>query len=173
MTENVKIAAVFFSHTGQNYSDGSIVDLKTGNTAVVAAKIAALTGAAMFELKTKHAYPFNYKECTETAQAELRANSRPVLVETPDVSGYDAIVLGFPNWWGTMPMAVFTFLESQDLSGKAVLPFCTHEGSGMGRSEADIRKICPNSDVRAGLAILGSSVSQADAAVKAWLEKTL
>ena len=171
MASNKEMAVVFFSHTGQNYSNGSIVNLTKGNTAVVAEKIAALTGAAVFELKTKHDYPFIYKECTEMAQEELRANSRPVLTKTIDVSEYDVIALGFPNWWGTMPMAVFTFLESQNLSGKTILPFCTHEGSGMGRSEADIQKLCPHSDVRAGLAIHGSAVSEADAAVQAWLEK--
>lgn len=171
MASDKEMAVVFFSHTGQNYSNGSIVNLTTGNTAVVAEKIAALAGAAVFELKTKHDYPFIYRECTEMAQSELRANSRPKLVKTIDVGEYDTIALGYPNWWGTMPMAVFTFLESQNLSGKTILPFCTHEGSGMGRSEADIRKLCPNSDIRRGLAIHGSAVSEADAAVKAWLDK--
>lgn len=166
------VAVVFFSHKGQNYSNGSIVDLKIGNTAVVAAKIAALTGAPAFELKPKRDYPFVYKECTEAAQAELRADARPELEETPDLSGYDTIVIGYPNWWGTMPMVMFTLLEGQDLSGKTILPFCTHEGSGMGRSQEDIQRLCPHSDVRAGLPVYGSSVSQADAAVKAWLEKT-
>lgn len=173
MSDNKKLAVVFFSHAGQNYSNGKIVDLKTGNTAVVAQKIATLTGADTFEIRTTQTYPFIYKECTDVAQTELRANSRPQLAEAIDVSGYDAIILGYPNWWGTMPMAVFTFLEGRELFGKTILPFCTHEGSGMGRSEADIRRLCPDCDVRAGLAIHGSSVSAADAAVKAWLEKNL
>lgn len=97
-------------------------------------------------------------------------NARPELRGTlPDLSGYDTIVLGYPCWWGTMPQAVFTFLESADFSGKKILPFCTHEGSGMGRSESDIKKLCPAATVARGLAITGSSCASSEAAIKKWL----
>jgi len=89
--------------------------------------------------------------------------------QLPDMSSYDTIVLGYPCWWGTMPQAVFTFLESADFSGKKILPFCTHEGSGMGRSESDIKKLCPKATVARGLAITGSSCNASEAAIKKWL----
>ena len=115
-------------------------------------------------------YPVNYKECTEVAAAEGRANDRPELKGTiPSISDYDTIILGYPCWWGTMPQAVFTFLESADFAGKKIFPFCTHEGSGMGRSEADIKKLCPTVTVAKGLAINGSSCNEAESSVKKWL----
>ena len=79
-----------------------------------------------------------------------------------DMDSYEVIYIGYPNWWGTMPMAVFTFLESYDFSGKTIIPYCTHEGSGMGSSERDIKKLCPNARVLPGLAIRGGSVDRAD-----------
>ena len=161
----------YFSHTGENYSNGKIVDLDQGNTAVAAEMVAALTGAELFEIRTVKDYPFIYNECTDVAKQELRAGSRPELAETIDVSGYDTIILGYPNWWGTMPMAVCTFLESQSFAGKTILPFCTHEGSGMGNSERDLKKLCPDARICAGLPIHGSSVSSAGAAVKQWLQQ--
>jgi len=84
---------------------------------------------------------------------------------------YDLIYLGYPNWWGTFPMAVFTFLESYDFSGKTIVPFCTHEGSGIGNSERDIKKLCPNAKLLPGIAIRGGSVGVADNLVHSWLKK--
>ena len=84
---------------------------------------------------------------------------------------YEVIYLGYPNWWGTFPMAVFTFLESYDFSGKTIIPFCTHEGSGIGSSERDIKKLCPDAKVLTGLAIRGGSVKSADSIIKSWLSK--
>lgn len=84
---------------------------------------------------------------------------------------YDTIILGYPNWWGTFPMAVFTFLEEYDFTGKTILPFCTHEGSGLGGSERDIKRICPTATVAKGLAIHGSNVKNANETIKAWLLK--
>ena len=161
----------YFSHTGQNYSNGKIVDLVKGNTMAAAEMIADLTGGELFEIKARKDYPFIYNECTDVARQELRAGSRPELAETIDVSGYDTIILGYPNWWGTMPMPVWTFLESQSFTGKTIFPFCTHEGSGMGNSEHDLKKLCPDADIRAGLPIHGSAVSSAGAAIKQWLQQ--
>lgn len=101
---------------------------------------------------------------------ELNTNARPELKSSIDNIGeYDTVFLGYPNWWGTMPMCVCTFLESYDFSGKTILPFCTHEGSGLGHSEKDIVKFCPDSDVKKGLAIRGSRVAAADNEIAAWL----
>ena len=84
---------------------------------------------------------------------------------------YDVVFLGYPNWWGTMPMPVFAFLEAYDFSGKTVLPFCTHEGSGLGHSESDIKKLCPTARVAKGLAIQGGNVQKAESAIASWLQE--
>ncbi len=131
----------YFSRPGNNYVNGSIVNLPVGNTEVVATMIREMTGGDLFHIEPVTVYPEGYTETTEVAQQELRANARPKLTrhqEIPD--SYDLIFLGYPNWWGTMPMPVFTFLEDYDLAGKTIAPFCTHEGSGMGRSVADIKR---------------------------------
>lgn len=168
-----KTLIVYFSHTGQNYLNGKIVDLKKGNTAAVAEIIAKLTGAELFEIKPAHPYPFIYSECTDAAKQELQANARPELLETVDATEYDTIILGYPNWWGTMPMPVFTFLCSQDYSHKTILPFCTNEGSGMGVSEKDLKQICPNSIILPGLAISGSMVTSAGDSIEHWIDKSM
>jgi flavodoxin len=107
------------------------------------------------------------------AQREKRENARPELTEkVVDIDSYDTIILGYPNWWGTIPMAICTFLESYDFSGKIIAPYCTNEGSGMGSSERDIKKLCPNSKILAGLAIRGGSVDRADKDLANWLKKS-
>jgi flavodoxin len=138
---NSKSLIAYFSRKGNNYVDGSIVNLPIGNTEVVAKK-------------------------------ELSNNSRPELTEiVDDMDSYDVIYIGYPNWYGTMPMAVFTFLESYDFSGKTIIPYCTHEGSCLGQSVRDIKKLCPNSRVLDGLAIKGGSVNRNQNDVSAWLHK--
>jgi flavodoxin len=162
----------YFSRKGNNYVGGSIVNLPIGNTEVVAKKIQALTGSDLFQIRTVKAYPDDYTETTNVAQDELSENARPELAEMVDgMDSYDLIYIGYPNWWGTMPMAVFTFLESYDFSGKTIIPYCTHEGSGMGSSERDIKKLCPNAKVLSGLAIKGGTVGRADKDLADWLKK--
>ena len=124
----------------------------------------------MFEIDTIKTYPEDYTETTNVAMEEKRKNARPELIRMVDqMDLYDVIYLGYPNWWGTFPMAVFTFLESYDFSGKTIIPFCTHEGSGLGNSERDIRKLCPNANVLPGIAIRGGSVKSAGNSIKTWL----
>jgi len=169
---NSKSLIAYFSRKGNNYVDGSIVNLPIGNTEVVAKKIQELTGSDMFEIKTVKSYPEDYTETTNVAKKELSNNSRPELTEiVDDMDSYDVIYIGYPNWYGTMPMAVFTFLESYDFSGKTIIPYCTHEGSGLGQSVRDIKKLCPNSRVLDGLAIKGGSVNRNQNDVSAWLHK--
>lgn len=160
---------VYFSRAGNNYVNGSIVSLKTGNTETAANFIHELTGAQLFKLEPVKQYSLDYTECTKEAQAELRANVRPPVKALPDISSYDTIYIGCPNWWGTCPMCVFTFIESQNWAGKTVKPFCTHEGSGMGRIESDIRKACAGADVKRGLALHGADVSKAKSQIQSWL----
>lgn len=167
-----KSLIAYFSRKGNNYVAGSIVNLPVGNTEIIAKKIQEFTGSDIFEIKTVKSYSEDYTETTNVAQEEKRKNARPQLTEKVDnMDSYDVIFLGYPNWWGTMPMAVFTFLESYDFSGKTIIPFCTHEGSGMGSSERDIKKLCPNAKVLPGLAIRGGSVDRANKDVANWLKK--
>ncbi|MDF2524095.1 MAG: hypothetical protein K0R31_1736 [Clostridiales bacterium] len=169
---NSKSLIAYFSRKGNNYVGGSIVYLPIGNTEVIAKKIQELTGSDLFQIKTVKSYPEDYTETTNVAQEEKRQNARPELTETvDDMDSYDVIYIGYPNWWGTMPMAVFTFLESYDFSGRTIIPFCTHEGSGMGSSERDIKKLCPNAKVLSGLAIRGGSVDSADKDVATWANR--
>ena len=167
-----KCLIAYFSRKGQNYVSGRIVDLKIGNTEVVATMIRKLTGGDMFHIESVTAYPNDYTEATEVAKNELRAKTRPKLTgQVKNMGAYDVIFLGYPNWWGTMPMPVFTFLESHDFSGKTIVPFCTHEGSGMGHSEKDIAKACPRAAVLEGIAIHGTDASSAASTVSSWIER--
>ena len=168
---NVLIA--YYSRDGENYRDGRIVDLAEGNTQVVAKKIRQITGGELFCIEPLHPYPAYYHETTELAQKELQDNARPELSGPPcPVERYDIVYLGYPIWWGVMPMPVLTFLEKYDFSGKTVIPFCTHEGSGMGDSVPYIRRCCPGVRVLDGLAVYGSRCDRADQAIRAWLQKT-
>jgi flavodoxin len=167
-----KSLIAYFSRKGNNYVGGSIVNLPTGNTEVIAKKIHELTGGYMFRIKTVKSYPDDYTEATNVAQEEKRENARPELTgKIEDMGSYDVIYVGYPNWWGTMPMAVFTFFEAYDFTGKTIVPYCTHEGSGMGVSERDIKKLCSNAKVLPGLAIRGGSVGGADKDIATWLKK--
>ena len=105
--------------------------------------------------------------CIEEAKAHLREKARPELKKMPNVSGYDTIILAYPNYWGTMPMAVFTFLDNTDLNGKTIYPLCTNEGSGLGRSISDIRKYA---NVGEGLSLSGSGVKNAKPQIEKWLK---
>jgi len=160
----------YFSRKGNNYVSGDIVNLSKGNTEIVAERIQELIGGDLFEIETVKQYDQDYTRCTQEAQEELRTKARPELkTEVKNMKDYDVICIGFPNWWGTMPMAVFTFLESYDLSGKRICPFCTNEGSGMGHSEKDIKSLCPKSQLERGLALRGGSVNHARKEIESWV----
>jgi flavodoxin len=169
---NKKTLIAYYSRKGNNYVNGSIVNLLTGNTETIANKILDITGGDLFKIDTIKPYPSDYTETTRVARDELRSNARPGLHATvKDLENYDVIYLGYPNWWGTSPMAVFTFLESYDFSGKTIVPFCTHEGSGLGKSILDIKKVCPDSNVLNGLSIRGSEVGNAHDKILGWLKE--
>jgi len=169
---NSKSLIAYFSRKGNNYLGGSIVHLPIGNTEVVAHKIQAMTGSDLFQIQTVKPYPEDYPEATRVAQDELSGNTRPELTEMiADMDSYEVVYLGYPIWWGTMPMAVFTFLDLYGFSGKTIVPYCTHEGSGLGSSERDIMKLCPGAKVLSGLAVKGGSVGRADEILANWLKK--
>lgn len=164
----------FYSRADENYVNGLIKTLKVGNTEVAAGIIKELTGADVFKIEQREPYARDYNECIAQAQADQRQNARPELkkrLETLDA--YDVIYLGYPNYWSTMPMAVFTFLEQQDFSEKIIKPFCTHEGSGLGSSINDIKKLCPAAKVKKGLAIQGGSVKRSRKDIEKWIQEDL
>ncbi len=160
----------FYSRADENYVNGIIKTLAVGNTEIAAGIIRELTGADLFKIEQTQAYSKDYNECIAQAQADQKRDARPELKNYPEsLADYDTIYLGFPNYWGTMPMAVFTFLEHFDFAGKTIKPFCTHEGSGMGDSEKDIKKLCPDANVENGLAIHGGSVQGAGKEIEKWI----
>lgn len=160
----------FYSRADENYVNGLIKTLEVGNTEIAAGIIKELTGADLFKLEQVQPYAKNYNECIEQARADQSRNARPELKYYPEnFNDYDVIYLGYPNYWSTMPMAVFTFLEHFDFSGKIIKPFCTHEGSGMGSSVSDIKKLCPGATVEKGLALRGGSVKQSQKEIEKWI----
>ena len=167
-----KCLIAYFSRKGQNYVSGRLVDLKVGNTEVIANMIQKITGGVLFHIESVTAYPQDYTEATEVAKKELRAKARPKLTgQVENMGAHDVIFLGYPDWWGTMPMPVFTFLESYDFSGKTIVPFCTHEGSGLGHSQQDIAKACPKATVLKGIAIYGTNAGSAGPNVSSWIDE--
>lgn len=161
---------VYFSRAGENYVSGALKNLTVGNTQTAAEILRELIGADMFRIEPETPYSDSYNECIEQAKQDKQNNARPAIKAFPkSLDGYDTVYLGYPNYWGTMPMCVFTFLEHFDFTGKTIKPFCTHEGSGMGSSENDIKKLCPGAKVEQGLAIHGSRISGAKAQFEKWI----
>lgn len=172
-TEGKKLV-VFFSHTGENYNVGVI---EKGNTHIIADMIADKTGADRFEIVPANPYPFDYNECIDQAKKEKQAGARPAIKDDINVEDYDIVFLGYPNWWGEVPMCVYTFIEQHDWNGKIVIPFITHEGSGMGGTDRKIAAACRGAEtaVGKGLAVQGKvAQTQRDSAqrsVNSWLNQ--
>ena len=161
----------FYSRADENYFNGTLKMLTVGNTEAAAGIIKELTGADMFKIEQTKPYSKGSNDCIEEARADQQRNARPELKAFPEsIDGYDVIYLGYPNYWSTMPMAVFTFLEHFDWKGKIIKPFCTHEGSGMGSSVSDIKKLCPGATVEEGLAIRGGSVEKSRKNIEGWVK---
>lgn len=169
-----KILTIYYSRKGENYWGGKVVDLQKGNTERVAEFVQKAVGGDLFEVETVKTYSTDYHKCTQEAQTELQAGERVEPKAYLDsLEGYDTIFVGYPNWWGTMPMVLFTFLEHYDLTGKTVIPFCTNEGSGLGSSEADLRKLCKGATVKPGLSIRGCKAEQSETQVAAWAKQSI
>lgn len=164
---NILIA--YYSRADENYVNGQMKMLQTGNTECAAQVIADVTGGDMFHIEQLKPYSKNYNDCIHEAQVDQKQNVRPSLTEYPkSIDSYDVIYLGYPNYWGTMPMAVFTFLEHFDFTGKTIYPFCTHEGNGLGSSIKDLKQLCPSAVIATGLAIHGGSVDRHTDEIKNW-----
>ena len=165
-----KTLIAYFSRADENYFAGAMRYVKIGNTEIVVNKMKEMIDADIFKIEMKNPYSPVYMTCIEEAKKDLRAKARPELVSLPEsVDAYDTIVLGYPNYWGTMPMAVYTFLEAFDFTGKTILPLCTNEGSGMGSSEREIKKTCPGAVVKNGLPVTGSNAVSSEGSVRHWL----
>ena len=169
-----KALVVYFSRTGEQYGVGVI---EKGNTAIVADMIVEQTGADSFEILPKtDNYPTTYKELTDVAKEEQNQNARPAIKDTvQNLEQYDTIYLGYPIWWGDLPMICYTFLESYDFSGKTIIPFCTHAGSGNAGTQSKIQAAVPNATVKEVLAISGGDTQNNQERVKKsvteWLGK--
>ncbi len=169
-----KTLVIYYSRKGLNYSRGSIVDLKKGNTEYVAEFIKKAVGAELFEIKTVKQYSEDYTTCTKEARDELNNNERPELQEyLNSISEYKNIVVAGPCWWGTFPCAIMTQLEKLDFSEKKVFSVMTHEGSGLGSSIRTLQNLCAGAEIGEGLAVLGSSAPDSFELVAAWAKKYL
>lgn len=157
-TTGKKILVAYFSHSG--------------NTRAVANEICKKVDGEFFEIKTVKEYPADYNTLVDIAKREQKLDYRPELKSRlKNIKQYDVIFIGYPNWWGTYPQAVKVFLTQYDFSGKTIIPFCTHEGSELGRSTADLKKLCPKSIILEGLAIRGSAAHNSDDRIEEWLKK--
>ena len=161
---------IYFSRKGENYWNGSMKMLEKGNTEIVAEMAAELTGSELFQVEAAEPYPEDYRACVAQAAKEWKEGARPEVRAYPEnLDAYDRIYLGYPNWCGTMPMVMFTFLEHFDLTGKQIFPFCTNEGSGMERSETDLKQVCRGAKIEKGLSIHGAEAAQSRRLVEEWL----
>jgi flavodoxin len=144
----------------------------SGNAQVVANQIKEIVGGEVFRIATVDPYPVDFDAVVEVARREQKNGSRPKLSnDSADVTSYDVVFLGYPNWWGTMPMPVFSFMEKHGFSGRKIAPFCSHEGSSLGRSVRDLKGACPQSVVLDGLAIRGGHAKMAKKDVATWLTR--
>ena len=166
----MKTLIAFFSRADENYFAGAMCYVKVGNTEIVCDLIKEMIPADLFKIEMKHPYSPVYMTCIEEAKKDLQEKARPELAALPDsIDECDTVILAYPNYWGTFPMAVATFLEAFDFTGKTILPLCTNEGSGMGSSESEIKRCAPGAEVKKGLPITGSDAANASGSVKRWL----
>ena len=168
-----RVLVVYFSRADEN--TGGVGYIEKGNTKILAEMIAERTHGDLFEIKTVKAYPKEYRPATEAAKQEKEENARPEIVgELPDLSKYDVVFLGYPIWWSDMPMPVYTFLDRENFAGKIILPFCTHEGSGLSGTDRTIAETT-KADVKDGFALAGhiaqNSPDEARSALYEWMEK--
>ncbi len=160
----------YFSRRDENYVGISKEVLTVGNTELAVRKISELIPADVFEIAMKRPYSKSYEECMRESKADHDENARPELVSLPDsIDGYEYVILAYPNYWDTMPMAVFTFLEAFDFAGKTILPLCTNEGTDLGHSVDDIRRTCRGAKLREGLSLAGCGVKFAGPHIEKWL----
>lgn len=169
-----KALVIYFSRNGMNYWHGETKNLSVGNTARMAKVIQEATSADVWEIQPVHSYPFDYRQTTAEAQKEQEVDARPeIKLSMPDLAQYDLIFFGHPIWWSEMLMVARTFLDKADLSGKKIAHFCTHEGSGFGGSESDLKSRQPRAIYLPSLAIAGTQVDNSTKAIQDWAKKVI
>lgn len=159
------VLVIYFSRTGEQYTVG-VID--KGNTAIVAEMIAEQTGADLFEvIPADGHYPMTYDELTDVAKREQNEKARPAYTGSlPDLSQYDTVFIGAPVWWGDWPMILYTVFENNDFSGKKLIPFSTHEGSGLSGFDRKLASACPDSEILDGLAVRGNDAQNRQESVR-------
>ena len=168
-----KMLIAVFSRADENYAVGYI---EVGNTMKLAQVIQQKTGAELFEVAPATKYPADYDTCIDVAKKEQNRKARPAIAQDKDISEYDVIFLGYPVWWGDIPMCMYTFIEAHDWAGKTVIPFCTSEGSGAGSTDRTLRNALKGADVKRVMSMRGATAqnnaSDVESTVDRWL-KTL
>ena len=163
-----KSIVIFFSHAGDNYSVGNI---EVGNTKIVADYISEITGAAQYEIVTHKYDGMAYTPLINLAKEEANKGELPPYEgAAPDLSQYDTVFIGGPVWWGTYPQVMFTLFRDINLDGKTVIPFTTHEGSGLASCVSDVKREFPKANVTKGWSIYGHEVRTGRAKVEKWLQ---
>ena len=168
MEKNAKVLIVFFSHAGENYAVGNI---KVGNTKLVADEIQKVTGGDEFEIVAERNYDMPYGSLTKLAKEEQERNEKPAFKgEVKDIDQYSTVFIGGPVWWGTYPQVMFSFFDKYDLNGKTIIPFTTHEGSGLGSVVEDLKKLYPNATFKEAFSIYGHETRNDLSKVSKWIK---
>ena len=165
-----KMLVAVFSRADENYGVGYI---KVGNTMKIAQVIAEKTGAELFEVAPAEKYPADYDTCIDVAKKEQNRKARPAIAQDKDISEYDVIFLGYPVWWGDIPMCMYTFIEAHDWAGKTVIPFCTHEGSGSGRTDRTLKSSLKGAEIKRVMAMRGATAQNAPSEVESTVDRWL
>jgi flavodoxin len=167
-TQAMNKIVIFFSHAGDNYSVGNI---EVGNTKIVADYISEITGADQYEIVTHKYDGMAYTPLIDLAKKEAADGELPPYEgAAPDLSKYDTVFIGGPVWWGTYPQVMFTLFKDIDLTGKTVIPFTTHEGSGLANCVSDVKKAFPKATVTKAFSIYGHEVRSEKVKVERWLK---
>ena len=168
MEKNAKVLIVFFSHAGENYAVGNI---KVGNTKLVADEIQKVTGGDEFEIVAERNYDMPYGSLTKLAKEEQERNEKPAFKgEVKNIDQYSTVFIGGPVWWGTYPQVMFSFFDKYDLNGKTIIPFTTHEGSGLGSVVEDLKKLYPNATFKEAFSIYGHETRNDLSKVSKWMK---
>ena len=170
----MKSLIIYFSRADENYFGSAMKYIEKGNTEIAAEYIKDLTNADLFKVERKKDYSKGYMACIEEAKQEQRRNEKPELkAYLDDISDYDVIYIGAPIYWGTMPQPMFTELERLDFNGKIIMPFTTHEGSGLANVVNDIKKLAKGAIIKEGLPISGSSVNNSKGKIEEWIKRNI
>ena len=169
MEKKAKVLIVFFSHAGENYNVGNI---KVGNTKLVADEIQKVTGGDEFEIVANKNYDLPYNDLVNVAKEETEKGEKPSFKgELKNIDDYDTVFIGGPIWWGTYPRVMFTFFDKYDLNGKTIIPFSTHEGSGLGSVVEDLKTLYPNATFKEAFSIYGTETRKDLSKVDKWLKR--